>query len=96
MSSRRVAVSTRSDQASSVASSAAAMRRWTSSSFEHEQDGRAAPVRPVGHQRHVELAEALAEAFLELLLADRHDAHAEAELGRLGGGKRGGTRAACG
>lgn len=52
--------------------------------------------RPVGHQRHVELAEALAEAFLELLLADRYDAHAEAELGRLGGGKRGGTRAACG
>jgi len=42
-----------------------------SASIDHEQQRFAPTVRPLHQQRHIELAEALAEPFLELLLAHR-------------------------
>jgi len=56
--------------------------------LEREQDGRAPPIGPF-QQRDVELAEALAQAFLEPLLAGRDDAHPIIDLRGLVGGEEG-------
>ncbi|MDE0690612.1 MAG: hypothetical protein OXI55_00020 [Gammaproteobacteria bacterium] len=57
--------------------------------LDHEQHGLAPAVVPLDLQRHVELAEAVAEALLELLLAQRLDAHAVPRFRRLLGGEEG-------
>ena len=54
-----------------------------------EQQRCAPPVGPLDQQRDVELAEALAEALFELLLAQRHDPRAGVDGPGLGGGEEG-------
>ena len=57
--------------------------------LDDEQHRIAAAVGPMHQHRCVEFAEAVAEAFLELLLAQRHDLHVVPGLRRLFGGEEG-------
>jgi dCTP deaminase len=57
--------------------------------LDHEQECRAPSVRPFDQQRHVQLPKALAQAFLELLPANRHDARPRIDRMRLDRRKEG-------
>ncbi len=57
--------------------------------FDDENQRGPAPVRPFHQQRDVQLAEALAQAFLELFLAYRGDAHIRRDCTRFGLGAEG-------
>ncbi len=57
--------------------------------FDDKEERRAASVGPFEEQRGVELAEALAQALLQLLLADRGDADIRRKVGGLGLGEEG-------
>ena len=57
--------------------------------LDHEQHGLAPAVVPLDEQRHVKLAETVAEALLELFLAQRLDAHVVPPFRCLLGGEEG-------
>jgi hypothetical protein len=57
--------------------------------LEHEQQGGTPPIRPFQQQGDVELAKALAQAFFQLLFADRQDVCAAIDGPGLDRGKEG-------